>query len=43
MSEEIEQHSLGETVGLILGLYAFSLIVSIIYLFVVLIVKNPPG
>ena len=33
MSEEIEQHSLGETLGLILGLYAFSLIVSIVYLF----------
>ena len=33
MSKEVEQHSLGVTLGLILGIYAFSLIVSIIYIF----------
>ena len=33
MSKEIKQKSLGATLGLIFGLYAFSLIVSIIYLF----------
>ena len=33
MSEEIKQKSVGATLGLIFGLYAFSLIVSLIYLF----------
>jgi len=33
MSEEIKQHSLGVILGLIFGIYAFSLIVSIIYIF----------
>ena len=33
MSEEIKQYSLGVILGLIFGLYAFSLIVSLVYLF----------
>ena len=33
MSEETKQFSLGGTIGLILGIFAFSVIISIIFLF----------